>query len=79
MIIHKIDQLPQVLREIGNGGHKAFLLDFFGRKLSLTVTPEPSDQCHLSFCGEPSLLNSLQRELNAMFPLGRKTVENKAK
>jgi len=69
----------QVLREIGTGGHKAFLLDFFGRKLSLTVTPEPSDQCHLSFCGEPSLLNSLQRELNAMFPLGRKTVENKAK
>ena len=57
-----------MLREIGKGGHKAFLLDFFGRKLSLTVTPQPSDLCQLSFCGESALVNSLQKELNVMFP-----------
>ena len=66
-----------MLREIGKGGHKAYLLDFFGRELSLTVTPQPSDLCQLSFFGEPALMNSLQKELNAMFPLGKNSAQNK--
>lgn len=68
----QLEQSPvQVLREIVNDAPKTFLLDFFGRKLSLTVTPQPPN-LQLSFSGESALVNSMQKELNALFPPVRK-------
>ena len=59
----------QVLHEISKTeGRKDLVLDFYGTKLSLRATSHSQSVCQVFVSGESVLVNSLLKELNAIFP-----------